>query len=96
MLEKLSDTSSKTPRSGALTASFEVWLRIDTTTRMRWRPSLIMHLTLELAHTWVAKHWPGRAYEIDYEGKTVFVSVKSEAILNGDQYGLFNMTRQME
>ena len=66
---------------------YEVWVRIDRETRMM--RGCILHSTLERAHEFAAQQWGGRAYEIDCDGETVFVSEKSRAILNGNQYSLF-------
>ena len=73
---------------------YEVWVRIDRTTRMM--RGCMMHCTLELAHAFAAQQWGGRAYEIDRDGVTVFVGVKSSAILNGNQYSLFKPTQTGE
>ena len=69
--------------------NYEVWIRIDRETRMM--KGCILHSSIVQAHEFAEAYWDGRAYEIDCNGETVYVSEKSRAILNGGQYGLFNV-----
>ena len=66
---------------------YQVWVRIDRETRMM--KGCTMHVSIVQAHEFAEAYWCGRAYEIDCDGETVFVSCKAAAILNGDQYSLF-------
>tara|TARA_R110002020_G_scaffold358855_4_gene571479 strand:+ start:1227 stop:1442 length:216 start_codon:yes stop_codon:yes gene_type:complete len=66
---------------------YEVWIRIDSETRMM--RGCILHSSMERAHEFARTFWEGRAYEIDRDGVTVYVSEKSRAIMNGGQYSLF-------
>jgi|TARA_R110002051_G_scaffold39938_2_gene83588 hypothetical protein len=70
----------------------EVWVRVDRSTRMMRGGR--MHCTVEEAHAFAAQQWGGRAYEIDCDGVTVFVSPKAAAVMNGGQYSLF-ITRSL-
>ena len=60
---------------------YYVWVRIDSETRMM--KGCTTHVSIVQAHEF--------AYEIDCDGKTVYISEKSKAILNGGQYGLFGV-----
>tara|TARA_R110002020_G_scaffold172597_1_gene362912 strand:- start:733 stop:942 length:210 start_codon:yes stop_codon:yes gene_type:complete len=68
---------------------YYVWVRIDSETRMM--KGCTMHVSIVQAHEFAEAYWGGRAYEIDCDGKTVYISEKSKAILNGGQYGLFGV-----
>jgi hypothetical protein len=69
--------------------NYEVWIRIDRETRMM--RGCVLHSSIVQAHEFAEAYWEGRAYEIDCNGKTVYVSPAAVAIVNGGQYGLFNV-----
>jgi|TARA_R110000824_G_scaffold21012_2_gene78668 hypothetical protein len=64
-----------------------VWIRIDDETRIRY--GAIYHETIGEAHEYASDKWPGRAYEIDLDGSTVFATPSAIALKNQRQYRLF-------
>jgi hypothetical protein len=69
--------------------TFEVWIRVDSETRMM--KGCVLHSSITEAHEFAEAYWEGRAYEIDCNGETVYVSPAAKAVVNGGQYGLFGL-----
>ena len=68
---------------------YYIWVRVDHETRVM--RGCTLYSTLEKALMIAERHFSDKAYEIDFESDTVYVSEAAKAVANGGQYSLFGV-----